>query len=307
MSADLTVILQGGLSPRTTGIIEAFRQAAPGCEIILSTWVHDSALETLVDQYVVSPDPGSLPVQYQGQIVRTENTNRQIVSTCAGMSRATRRFAIKWRTDFDVDPARLANFLKNYTPLLGQVDDQRIVVMSINSTNPFAGIRLVGQLSDWMYFAHTEVLLKLLPKTPIPALPENLEVPKEIFGAKVFPFARFSAEQWMLREGLERVYGVRLESYNDKIALPRYLRLIGRSILFVNPSTVGLVTHKYDRFFKPQLNTLRDFIGFRLATISEFDGKLFSIPGCHWVAVCGLRLKGLLFNAYKYVAEYIRS
>ncbi len=307
MYENLTVILQGALSPRTANIIANWRASAKGCEIVLSSWVHDPELATLVNSYVVSSDPGAFPVIHKGGILRTENTNRQIVSSVAGLRSATRKIAIKWRTDFDFCTTLMSKFLSNYFPLISEKEGKKLVVFSINSTNPFAGVGLVAQLSDWMYFGQTDLLLDLLPATTIPAIPENLEVPPKVIAERIFPIARFSAEQWMLREGFARVYGLELNRFDDTNAIAPYLHLVGKNILIISPRTVGLTTAKYDYLFEPRLSTLREFIGFRLSTISQFDSMLFGTALLRPFAVGLLKCKGLVFNLYKFVMARLRS
>lgn len=307
MFRNLSVILQGALSPRTASVIDNWRKSAPGCEIVLSTWTHDPELETRVDSYVVSADPGTFPVMHGGKILRTENTNRQIVSSMAGLCKATRAIAIKWRTDFDFCPALMNKFLSQNLPLIEDGGKVQLVVFSINSTNPFAGASLVAQLSDWMYFGRTDFLTDLLPVAPIPATPENIEIPPEALAARIFPIARFSAEQWMLREGFERVYGIALNRFDDPGAISPFLRLVGKSILVINPRSVGLITSKYDHLFSPRWKTLRAFIGFRLSTISQLDSALLGISFLRPFAIGLLKFKGQIFDMYKVIAEQLRS
>lgn len=303
----ISVILQGALSVKTKRIIESWRHCAPGCEIILSTWVRDQELTRYVDKYLVSPDPGVFPVLCNGRVVRNENTNRQIVSTREGINAASRRFSIKWRTDFEFNPQLMQNFLKIYMSLVGDCEKKRLVVFSINSTNPFSGIQLVGQLSDWFYFGETNLLADLLPTIPIPLIGENIEIPPDIQDVEVFPIARFSAEQWMLREGLARVHKINLNRYDDKEAIYPFLNLIGTSILIINPRRVGLVTEKYDYMFNPKWNFLRAFLGFRMSTISEIDSFILGVTFLKPVAIGILKLKALIFNSYKITLKYFRQ
>mgnify|MGYP000462776796 CR=1 FL=1 len=57
--ASFSIIVQGGLSPRTEGIINGFREMFPKCQLILSTWSPNKELLELVDEYIVNGDPGS--------------------------------------------------------------------------------------------------------------------------------------------------------------------------------------------------------------------------------------------------------
>ena len=307
MYKNLTVVLQGALTPMTECTIKQWRACAEGCEIVLSTWSYNSELEALVDVYVVSPDPGVFPVIYNGETLRTENTNRQIVSSIAGIRNANREVSIKWRTDFEFCSNKMRNFLSHYLPLVSSKHYDKLVVFSINSCNPFAGLGLVAQISDWMYFGRTCLLLDLLPSMPIPLIPENLEVPHKVIVERAFPIARFSAEQWMLREGLARVYGLDIKYFDDSSAIFSYLNLVGNKILFKNPSIVGLVTHKYDYTFQPRFSTLRAFIGFQLSTISESDSTLLGIEPLRYFAILLLKTKGLLFNLLKSFTKRLHS
>ncbi len=303
----ISIILQGALSAKTKNIIESWRASAPGCEIILSTWTRDQELSRRVDKYLVSLDPGVFPVSKNGHIVRNENTNRQIVSTRAGINVASRRFSIKWRTDFEFDPSLMRKFLNYYLPLVGEHEKNRLVVFSINSTNPFSGIQLVGQLSDWMYFGETKLLAELLPTVPIPLISENIEIPHNIQNIDVFPIARFSAEQWMLREGLARVYKINLTRFDDREAIGPFLNLIGKSIMIISPRRVGLITGKYDYMFNPKWNFLRALLGFRMSTISEIDSAILGVTVLNPIAVGILKFKAFIFNSYKLISKFFRS
>jgi len=307
MYENLTVILQGALSPRTADIISNWRASAKGCEIVLSSWAKDPELAKLVDKYLINSDPGVFPVMHKGEILRAENINRQIVSSVAGLRSTTRRISIKWRTDFDFCSTLMSKFLSHYFPLISESEEKKLIVFSINSINPFSGAGMVAHLSDWMYFGRTDLLLSLLPTAPIPAILENFEVPSRVIAEKMFPIARFSVEQWMLRDGFARVYGLKINTFDDTNAIAPYLQLIGKKILIINPRVVGLATVKYDYLFNPQLRTLREFIGFRLSTISQFDSILLGIVILRPFAVGILKCKGWIFNFYKFVIARLRS
>ena len=111
----------------------------------------------------------------------------------------------------------------------------------------------------------------------------------------------------MLREGFARVYGLEVECFNDANAIVHYLHLVGKNILILNPRNVGLVTYKYDYLFELRLSTLREFIGFRLSTISQFDSMLLGAAFLRPFAVGILRCKGLVFNLYKFAVAHLRS
>lgn len=104
MDEDLSIIFQGpvvtgpGPGPSTLECIKRTRAAYPRAQIILSTWRADLDFENLVDQIIVSADPGPLDSERSlpNYLV---NINRQIVSTRAGLGAAARKYAIKMRCD----------------------------------------------------------------------------------------------------------------------------------------------------------------------------------------------------------------
>ena len=95
---DISVIVQGpimGGAERLTGrAIESVRRVLPGAEIILSTWHGSDTGALACDALVLSDDPGATNWLRRGDAAaldkKLNNGNRQIVSTRAGLARATR-------------------------------------------------------------------------------------------------------------------------------------------------------------------------------------------------------------------------
>ena len=104
--SDITVVVQGptvgkpGSPPRerlTHLCLERVRKHLTGAEIILSTYHGSDVTGLSFDILVESEDPGAT-AYYDGPS-RVNNVNRQIVTTRAGLSRATRPYALKIRSD----------------------------------------------------------------------------------------------------------------------------------------------------------------------------------------------------------------
>lgn len=304
---NLSVILQGAISPYTKNIIKSFRCAFPDCEIILSTWSFDSDLDQLVDFYICNVDPGPLPVIFQGEVVRVENVNRQIVSTVEGLKKATKKLSIKWRTDFELDSKKIRKFIDAYSKkieLANLSGRNMIVVSSINTANPFAGIGFVGHISDWIYFGHTYYLQYLMPREIVSPIQINTEMPAKRANMNIFPFARFSVEQWMLRDGLYRKFNFHPEFFNEPHLINKYLKILGEGFMVVSPKNIGLITHKYDDFIYFQMGSWRKFLGFYLATISQIDSILLRSPLFMPLGFLTLKLKALIFNTYQNIKDY---
>lgn len=108
--AEVSVIIQGPVHGRpedppeqqlTRRVIESVRLHYPGSEIILSTWKGSATAHLNADVVLENEDPGAVVFNRTDDWLSksTNNMNRQLVSTQAGLRCATRRYAIKMRTD----------------------------------------------------------------------------------------------------------------------------------------------------------------------------------------------------------------
>ena len=96
-SKELSVVVQGPIHPGLTAdVLASVREHLPESEIILSTWIGQCATGLKPDQIVLNEDPGEIPG-------RLRNINRQIVSTRSGLERASRKYAMKLRSDACID------------------------------------------------------------------------------------------------------------------------------------------------------------------------------------------------------------
>lgn len=102
-SSEISVVIQGGINQAfLKACLLSVRRHLPESEVIVSTWDGsqiEPGCEILIDRAVYSPDPGARIMTKEGVL---NNTNRQVVSTRAGLSVATRRYALKLRTDFEL-------------------------------------------------------------------------------------------------------------------------------------------------------------------------------------------------------------
>lgn len=102
------MIVQGPINGRpsdapalqvTRRVVASVRAVWPRSEILVSTWRGADPTGLDCDRVVYSDDPGA--VSHNDTTLKNvfNNLNRQIVSTRAGLSAATRRFAVKLRSD----------------------------------------------------------------------------------------------------------------------------------------------------------------------------------------------------------------
>jgi WavE lipopolysaccharide synthesis len=299
----LTVIVQGGIHPNQAVVIAKFKQAFPFAQVVVSTWQRDENVAALADEYVISKDPGGFDLIKDGKVIRTENINRQIVSTRAGLDIAKGEWSLKWRADFDFDVKKMRDTLNRYAKTMA---NDSLLVLAYHTANPFADVGLVGHVSDWMYFAKTDILKRLITTNPIPAIPEYNQVPDERDDSKVFPFASFSCEQLMLRQGLQSVYGIPMKTFGDPESVVPFLSLIGNRIFVEQPSALGIKTEKYNRFIYFSLLHVTSYAWYRLASISSFECRLNQACGTG-VLSQWLKSKALVSRTFDFIKSKAKN
>ncbi|MDT4831916.1 WavE lipopolysaccharide synthesis [compost metagenome] len=157
----VSVVIQGPLYRQLApgcGIvacIASIHRHLPGAEVIVSTW-HDEDIAGLdVDRVVLSDDPGSMR-DYSGNVL---NTNRQLVSTLAGIEASTRPYVMKFRSDHCLTSSTLAS-IGNYdrTPDHGRLFSAPITVTNLFIRNP-ARCPMLWHMSDLCQFGRREDML----------------------------------------------------------------------------------------------------------------------------------------------------
>lgn len=296
----ISIVIQGCVTLISQEIVQKFRRILPRSEIIFSTWSEDVCLKKISDKYIVNTDPGPYQICQHDVVVRSENINRQIVSTAAGLACSTFPHVLKWRSDFDFNEKKMAEFISSI--FLDGLNES-VFVLSLNTANPFADIELVGHLSDWMYIGKRERVVQLLETKCLEWIPENYRIPEQRLGKSIFPFGKFTCEQIMVKEGLKVLYGIDLKRFNDQDVRPLFISIIGPRIKIVSPRRIGLITNKYDYLIYPKWRSFRPFFGFYLSTITEIDCALLANPVTRSLGVLSLILKGRLLSVLRGVAK----
>ncbi|MGY3211432.1 hypothetical protein ACVW2L_000485 [Mucilaginibacter sp. HD30] len=99
----------------TAEVLESIRKHYPEAEIILSTWKGTDTSNLVYDKLVLSEDPGGFKL---GGL--TMNYNRLILSTKAGIEKASHRYVVKTRTDIIFTGNNLYDHLGHITPINGK-------------------------------------------------------------------------------------------------------------------------------------------------------------------------------------------
>ncbi|WP_181321642.1 WavE lipopolysaccharide synthesis family protein [Pseudomonas protegens] len=168
-SEHISVVIQGplyrALAP-ARGIeacISSVRAHLPHAEIIVSTWAGEDLNGIDADLVVTPPDPGAL-VDFNGN---RHNTNRQIVSTLAGIQAASRQYILKLRSDLILTGSQIA-VLGSYAatvPLADRLLHQPITLTTLFIRNP-AKVPLLFHISDLVQFGVREDMLRFWDQAP---------------------------------------------------------------------------------------------------------------------------------------------
>ncbi|MGQ9806153.1 MAG: WavE lipopolysaccharide synthesis family protein [Chlorobiales bacterium] len=132
-SCGISVVVQGPIHHQddlTKRVLKSVRTHLPDAELILSTWNGSDVSGLDCDVLLLNDDPGA--------INGNNNVNRQIVSTRNGLEKASRKYAMKLRTDtlltgtgfldvFNLYPERRDDF---------KVFERKIVIPTIYTRHP---------------------------------------------------------------------------------------------------------------------------------------------------------------------------
>lgn len=251
-ASDITIVFQGpvvGGPEGTARLIRLTRRALLHSPIILSTWIGTDLADIDVDTVLLSEDPGTLPgIKRRDGPGEPNNINRQIVSTQAGVQKATTRYTLKLRTDCALE--RTA-FLTLFDRLRRHDGVPRIVASSLFTIDPWMFEQLPYHVSDWVQFGET------------PALQTYWSLPYMAHQDATYyerhPHARHSTfldrrfrTRWAVEQYLAMHYarhlGFPMPAYHNDIApavLAGHRHFLARHVLILDPWDMGLRFPKY--------------------------------------------------------------
>lgn len=160
--SDISFVVQGPVFRDLAGedltlkSLDSIRRICPGAEIILSTWAGQNIDGLPFDVLVQSEDPGAFKDK-NGEGV---NMNRQLVSTQAGLAKASRKYSVKFRADFLLANSNFVSVpLPNATAPLPMFD-AKIRMTNLFVQNP-EKMPFLFHLSDLIQFGLTKDLFDL--------------------------------------------------------------------------------------------------------------------------------------------------
>ena len=173
---DISIVVQGPIIRNfeyysngwTNECLKRLRQHFPGAEIILSTWKGSDVSGLDYDILVENDDPGALVTWEAPWGSVYYNLNRQICSTKAGLQRATRKYAMKTRTDTIFNSNHLLTYFYKYPNRSQELKIFKERVIALFSTHPHRTKRPFF-ISDFLHFGLREDIMLLWD---IPLVPE---------------------------------------------------------------------------------------------------------------------------------------
>lgn len=101
-SKEISVVVQGAIDKKITPkCLNSIRKFLPEAEIILSTWENSDVDGLDYDILLLNQDPGGYKHDFAiyNKTCSMNNFNRQLVSTCNGVLKASRKYCLKVRSD----------------------------------------------------------------------------------------------------------------------------------------------------------------------------------------------------------------
>lgn len=283
---DFSFVVQGRVESITRETIVSIKTFFPEAQIIFSTWEGEVTGSLASDKVIYNRDPGSLPIMAGNVEVRQENTNRQIVSTVAGLKAVTTPYAVKVRQDLVFTNDRLLrrfqSLQKSEKPGPHSPFKSKILVSTYNTQNPKSFLGFKNQLSDWFMVGNTRDLLNYWDGPLInwsEAEFDDNKWPDRSF-KNGFQFGKFSAEQHLFNRWLAK----------RNIATPKYFRdpeyfltdtLFDESFSFISPLQAGIDNAKYRKLIRPTFS-LKGIVAYLFTwsvLVEGYENKRLSIFG----------------------------
>lgn len=242
-ASNFSIIIQGPFNEKIKETICNYLTEYPKLEIIIVVWNSDTEIFLVnfknilknISFYFVQ-DPGG-QVSYSGEKL---NVNRQLVSTKLGLSKSTRTYCMKLRSDISISIKKTIKTFNRFNKKHNHSKfDESILVLNLTTSNPKKNKRLFA-FNDWVYLGLNSDLKKLLK----PDL-----FPNDYLSSKDSKLSslRYNAEQWMVLKGLLGNDFLKLfpESYyfTKKMEKVYYENLF--IFIILHPNFINLKSFKY--------------------------------------------------------------
>lgn len=261
-SKDISFVIQGAINKKETPkCLKSIRRFFPDAEIILSTW-KDSDISGLdYDIVVLNQDPGAIIIEEFSHKVVYNNMNRQLLATKEGLKKASRKYAMKLRSDLILTSDK---FLKYFDEFQNRTDnyklfERKIIVpalftrFNIKCGKPYERVKIPFHVSDWWLFGLREDLNKYFLDTELVEEPYftryfNYEENKN----KITPYGKakfkFSPEQYFgyscFARNFDDIYMEDAADYSDDL-MEKFRECLVNNFIVLEFAQSGIYLNKY--------------------------------------------------------------
>lgn len=262
LSNDISIILQGSIvKTETLKCLKSIRKFLPGSEVILSTWegAEVEELEGLFDILVLNKSPEAvLMTEFK---MTYNNLNRQLLSTQEGLKRATRKYAMKLRSDSILTSDKFLKYFDEFSKKSEnyQLFAHKVLIptlfsrYSLKVSKNQASFNVPFHPSDWWMFGLREDLNKYYLDTPLapePYFTKYFELEEN--RGKISPFnaikTKFTPEQYLCYEAFHRnfsdIYMKDVTDYTDEI-MAKSRECFVNNFIVLNFKQSGIYLKKY--------------------------------------------------------------
>lgn len=261
-SNQISVIVQGSINKEETPkCLKSIRRFLPNAEIILSTWNGEDVLGFDFDVLVLNNAPIAPIIEEIKHKTIYNNMNRQLLSTQAGLKKATRKFALKLRSDLILTNN---SFLDYFNKFQNRTQNYNLFERKILTSTLFTrfNIKLGKQservnmpfhISDWWFFGLREDLNKYFLETPLVTEPDftnyfNLEENKSKKSPYCSAMFKFAPEQYFGYECFSRnfndIYMEDCADYNDEL-MEKFRECLVNNFIVLEFEQSGIYLNKY--------------------------------------------------------------
>jgi hypothetical protein len=255
-TSDITLMFQGVFKPYVTRDYDNFarniavtRKVLPGARVILSTWAGADLPPGLpIDTVAESEDPGGLaPLKLDDR--KTNNVNRQLATTRAGLAAVTTPYVAKLRTDCFLEHAGFLDYYAEQRSFDG--GRERLLACSFFTLDPTLFERLPYHISDWFQFGPTRLMQEYWAGPPMTMDEARYhEIHPHAPGSTVFERkfrSRFAVEQHICLP-FAAARGYACPSFLNDVSgmvLADYQRFLAQEVMLLDPWQIGLRFDKY--------------------------------------------------------------
>ena len=261
-SKDISVIVQGPINKKETPkCLKSIRKFLPEAEIILSTWQGTDISNLDYDILVLCEDPGTTLIEEFTHKKTYNNMFRQLVSTNEGLKKATRKYAMKLRSDLIFTSDRFLEYFNkfeargnNYNLFKHKILTDVLFTRFNIKTGKFENRVIIPfHVSDWWLFGLKEDLDTYFMDTELVKEPEftryfNLEGNQE----KISPYGKarfkFAPEQYFgyscFARNFDDIYMEDAADYSEEL-MEKFRQALVNNFIILEFKQSGIYLNKY--------------------------------------------------------------